>query len=333
MRRLWALVLALASCQPVSTRPLAPEAPVSLGSLEGFGFFRPSPAVEADLDGPQAASAGVLAVLLSLPEKERGRLLARWLPPVTVPLHVPEAIQAPMPPLDSVDVLTTLRSLHQTQGSRDLALAAFFVGPEAVMRVRQRSRLPPERLDLDQLSNRLPSRERRALRLAREARDLAVLFGLAWPVERDWRLTSRFGPRLHPIHGRQSEHRGVDIGVPEGTAVRAPADGVVIGVREGPVNGRSLELRHEAGVSTLYCHLSLVEVKQGQKVSAGERVARSGETGRVTGPHLHYQVRRAGTWLDPVSLRLSAEHLARPLPLPTEPRPEPRPEPIQAPAL
>ena len=121
------------------------------------------------------------------------------------------------------------------QGSRDLALAAFFAGPEPVARARQRLRLPPERISLEKLAGRLPRRE---LRYAREARNRAGLYALAWPVERDWRLSSPFGPRLHPLESKLREHPGVDISVPVGTAVRASAAGVVAGVREGPANGR-----------------------------------------------------------------------------------------------
>ncbi|MBM7118847.1 M23 family metallopeptidase [Archangium primigenium] len=319
-----ALVASLAACQPGSSRPLPSERPASRPEASSW-FFRPPFAVEADLDGTQAAAEAVRAVLLKLPEPERGRVLSRWLAPITVeppPAPGPTTLPAatPLSP-ESVDVLATLRGLYDTQGGRDLALAAFFLGPEPVDRARQRSRLPPERFGLEALANRLTRRERGLLRFVREARELSVLYGLAWPVERGWRLTSRFGPRVHPLIGKLSEHRGVDIGVPTGTAVRAPADGVVVGVREGPVNGQFLELRHEAGVHTVYCHLSLIEVKRGQKVSAGERVALSGETGRVTGPHLHYQVKHAGAWVDPVSLRVSAEHVARPLAWPAVPPP------------
>lgn len=103
--------------------------------------------------------------------------------------------ELPAPPKE-VDLLTTVRGLLESQGSRDLALAAFFLGPEPVARARQRLRLPPERISLEKLAGRLPKRE---LRYAREARKWAGLYGLAWPVERGWRLSSHFGPRFHPV--------------------------------------------------------------------------------------------------------------------------------------
>jgi murein DD-endopeptidase MepM/ murein hydrolase activator NlpD len=301
---LYVLVLALAGCQPgpiPTQRPPSDIIPVSTtwGDFKGRFFGSPVFSVEEDLDAAQAASEGIRAVLLSLPQKERGRLLTRWLPAAS-----------PAPP-EAVDLLTTVRGLLETQGSRDLALAAFFLGPEPVARARLRLRLPLERISLEKLAGRLPKRE---LRYAREARKWAGLYGLAWPVERGWRLSSGFGPRFHPLVGKRIEHHGVDIRVPVGTAVRAPAEGVVVGVRKGRTNGRWLELRHEGGLRTLFCHLSRVEVKPGQKVSRGELVARSGETGRVTGPHLHYQVKHSGAWVDPVGIRASADLVRSPLP-------------------
>ena len=322
------LLLALAGCQPASTRPIPTDAvPSEEGGSRLGWLFGPSYAVEADLDAVQAGVEGVRAVLSRASDKERLVLLNRWLALAPPRRPVAEGVLSPVdtaPLPEALDLLATLRGLYATQGSRDLALAAFFLGPEPVERARTRLKLPPERLSLEKLATRLTARERRTLRYVREARTQAILYGLTWPVERTWRLTSRFGSRLHPILGKEINHRGVDIGVPEGTPVRAPADGVVVGVREGKVNGQSLELLHEAGVRTLYCHLSLVEVKQGQKVQAGELVARSGETGRVTGPHLHYQVQHAGHWLDPVSLRVAPERVATPLPWPSPTVPAPR---------
>jgi murein DD-endopeptidase len=224
----------------------------------------------------------------------------------------------PLWPLAPLELLPTLSALFKTHGSADLTLAAFFLGPEAVTRALSRLKPPGERVDLDKLASRLPRGSAGALRYAREARTRALLFGLAWPVERSWRVTSRFGPRIHPILGGTSEHRGVDLGAPLGTEVHAAADGVVASVQDGPVNGRMLELRHEGGVRTVYCHLSQVEVKPGQKVRVGEPVAHSGATGRVTGPHLHYQVQFAGDWVDPVRIRASARLVAEPFPWESE---------------
>ena len=100
--------------------------------------------------------------------------------------------------------------------------------------------------------------------------------------------------------------------------MRAPAAGVVVGAREGNANGKWLALRHDNGLRTLFCHLSSMAVKAGQKVAVGEEIALSGETGRVTGPHLHYQVSQAGAWLDPVGIRASRALVVSPVPWKSE---------------
>jgi murein DD-endopeptidase MepM/ murein hydrolase activator NlpD len=83
-------------------------------------------------------------------------------------------------------------------------------------------------------------------------------------------------------------------------------------VLNGPINGHWLEVDHGDGVRTQYCHLSRVDVKRGQQVKAGELVALSGDTGRVTGPHLHYQVKWAREFVDPIGTRASPALVAAP---------------------
>ncbi len=112
-------------------------------------------------------------------------------------------------------------------------------------------------------------------------------------------LTSRFGLRTDPLTGQLREHDGVDVGAPEGTAIRATADGVVVfaGPRGG--YGFAVEVDHGDGVTTLYGHASELLVSAGQTVRAGQEIARVGSTGRSTGPHLHFEVRVGGRAVDP----------------------------------
>ncbi len=98
-------------------------------------------------------------------------------------------------------------------------------------------------------------------------------------------LYGRYGVR----EGRR--HDGIDLAAPEGTAVVAAAAGTVIYAGEQAAYGRILILRHEGGLVTLYAHNSRLLVKEGEKVARGEPIARVGETGRTTGPHLHFEVR------------------------------------------
>jgi murein DD-endopeptidase len=112
-----------------------------------------------------------------------------------------------------------------------------------------------------------------------------------YPFEGRYRLSSNFNPnRKHPVTGRISPHRGTDFAMPIGTAVQTPADGNVEKVGNHPLAGRYLVIRHDNGYRTRYLHLSKPLVSRGERVKMGERIALSGNTGRSTGPHLHYEV-------------------------------------------
>mgnify|MGYP002781422740 FL=1 len=95
-------------------------------------------------------------------------------------------------------------------------------------------------------------------------------------------------------------HKGVDIAAPKGTSIFASAEGRVIRAGYHPAGfGRFVEVRHPNGVTTLYAHMSRVDVSTGQRVDGGERVGLVGSTGFSTGPHLHFEVRRNGEALNP----------------------------------
>jgi len=127
-----------------------------------------------------------------------------------------------------------------------------------------------------------------------------------WPVE--GRVASSFGEREDPINGEGAFHTGVDIDAPYGTPVRAPADGTVTGAQMGAGYGREVTLDHGHDVVTLYGHLSAVAVYPGEHVTRGEVIGYVGESGRATGPHLHYEVRLHNVPVNPYKyLRLTYE--------------------------
>jgi len=127
-----------------------------------------------------------------------------------------------------------------------------------------------------------------------------------WPVE--GRVASSFGEREDPINGEGAFHTGVDIDAPYGTPVRASADGTVTGSQMGAGYGREVTLDHGHDVITLYGHLSAAAVYPGQHVTRGEVIGYVGESGRATGPHLHYEVRLHNVPVNPYKyLRLTYE--------------------------
>lgn len=131
-----------------------------------------------------------------------------------------------------------------------------------------------------------------------------------FPLAGDIKINSQFNPnRRHPVTRRISPHNGVDFKASVGTPVYAPADGVVSFAGYQRAAGYYVILRHINNYSTVYMHLSKYEVKRGQKVTAGQLIARSGNTGRTTGPHLHYEVRINDRPVNPLKIKLpTANH-------------------------
>jgi len=111
--------------------------------------------------------------------------------------------------------------------------------------------------------------------------------------------SSPFGLRADPFTGRPAHHSGLDLAAPDGTPVAASAPGVVVSAGERAGYGLAVEIDHGGGLTTLYGHASEVLVRPGQRVERGEPVALVGESGRATGPHLHFEVRTHGTPVDP----------------------------------
>jgi murein DD-endopeptidase MepM/ murein hydrolase activator NlpD len=113
-----------------------------------------------------------------------------------------------------------------------------------------------------------------------------------WPA-RGW-VTSDFGARLDPITAERVMHRGMDIATPHGQPVLSPSDGTVVFAGTEAGYGKVLVVDHGYGVKTRYGHLSEIFVKPGERVRRGGKIAAVGNTGRSTGPHLHYEVRVNG---------------------------------------
>jgi murein DD-endopeptidase MepM/ murein hydrolase activator NlpD len=121
----------------------------------------------------------------------------------------------------------------------------------------------------------------------------------SWPI--NGRLEGGFGMRIDPFSGEGAHHTGVDIIAPTGTIVRATGDGVVQSAEWSGGYGRLVVIDHGAGVHTWYAHLSKFNVLPGQEIRQGEIVGLVGSTGRVTAPHLHYEVRLGSIPVNPMT--------------------------------
>ncbi|MGL4208125.1 MAG: M23 family metallopeptidase [Candidatus Adiutrix sp.] len=117
------------------------------------------------------------------------------------------------------------------------------------------------------------------------------------------RLSSSFGNRRSPFGGGNREtHRGLDIPAPMGTLVSAPADGTILSAAQAGGYGLTLTIDHGYGLITRYAHLSAVLVEPGKDVKRGEKIAKVGNSGRSTGPHLHYETILGGVPVDPLKM-------------------------------
>jgi len=121
---------------------------------------------------------------------------------------------------------------------------------------------------------------------------------LSHPVRGSYRYTSSFGNRRDPKTGGWRRHNGTDIAGPLGTPIVATADGVVTFAGRQSGYGRLIKIRHKQGFETFFAHLNSINVKAGQKVSRGDKIGGMGNSGRSTGVHVHYEIRKDGNPLN-----------------------------------
>lgn len=163
--------------------------------------------------------------------------------------------------------------------------------------------LPDEALTLTRLSEELEhSRE--------HIKDIASLISLrthllnsipsSWPIKDGvGQRTSSYGPRYSPFTGTKSFHTGVDIAHRIGTSIVATADGTVVYAGYRGAYGYTVIIKHKFGYRTVYSHNYRLTVKENQKVRKGQVIAKMGQSGRATGPHLHYEIRLGSRRVDP----------------------------------
>ena len=166
----------------------------------------------------------------------------------------------------------------------------------------QPAQIPSLTAMVDDLQTQLSSREQQLgvlenLILTRELNKQVYPEGR--PVQEGW-ISSYFGRRSDPFTGFSAVHKGVDFAGPEGTVVSSVAAGLVTFAGERAGFGRMVEINHGNGLATRYCHNEKLLVKQGDMVRKGQDVSLMGSTGHSTGPHLHFEVLKNGSQVDPL---------------------------------
>lgn len=128
---------------------------------------------------------------------------------------------------------------------------------------------------------------------------------MRFPTVKQYRVSSNFNPRrLNPVTGRIAPHKGVDFALPIGTPVLAVGDGEIVVAKNGGAAGNYVAIRHGRQYMTRYMHMKKVLVKPGQKVKRGDRIGLSGNTGRSTGPHLHFEIWINNQAVNPLTAKL-----------------------------
>jgi len=166
----------------------------------------------------------------------------------------------------------------------------------------QPAQIPSLTAMVDDLQTQLSSREQQLgvlenLILTRELNKQVYPEGR--PVQDGW-ISSYFGRRADPFTGFSAVHKGVDFAGPEGTVVSSVAAGLVTFAGERAGFGQMVEINHGNGLATRYCHNERLLVKQGDMVRKGQEVSLMGSTGHSTGPHLHFEVLKNGSQVDPL---------------------------------
>ena len=164
-----------------------------------------------------------------------------------------------------------------------------------------RRQVEPEPEDLRRIA-----REQESLVRAFSTFSDSVLDTLAFDLPSEGRVSGGFGLRRFFNDEPRQPHSGLDIAAPEGTPIAAPAAGTVIEIGDYFFNGLTVVLDHGQGLVTMYNHLSRIDVAKGARVARGEKIGAVGQTGRVTGPHLHWSVSLNNARVDP-ALFLSSD--------------------------
>ncbi|MBQ8647227.1 MAG: M23 family metallopeptidase, partial [Oscillospiraceae bacterium] len=122
------------------------------------------------------------------------------------------------------------------------------------------------------------------------------------PLQGTLGVNSEYGWRRDPITWKKSFHTGVDLAAQEGQEVFSSGRGIVTETRHSDSYGNCVRIQHEGGVVTFYCHMQYIFVHQGERVDAGTRIGTAGQTGRTTGPHLHFELLLDGLRYDPAQV-------------------------------
>lgn len=156
------------------------------------------------------------------------------------------------------------------------------------------------RISLEQQERLLNEIEEEIAKAANPDQYKGAITGFIWPCPDYNRISSYFGPRPQPVPGASTNHKGIDLTAPYGTAILASASGIVTTAAHSNSAGNYIVIAHGNGMSTVYMHCSSLLVSVGDNVEQGEVIAKVGSTGYSSGNHLHFGIIKNGTYVDPL---------------------------------
>ena len=160
--------------------------------------------------------------------------------------------------------------------------------------IKNKRKVNPYKNDMTRI---LSDKKRINTALSTFSKNLPSSLLLHQPVQ--GRYSSPFGLRRYFNEQPRKPHSGLDIAAPEGTPIQAAGSGTIVETGDYFFNGNTIFIDHGKGLITMYCHLNKIDVITGQRVTRGEKIGAVGETGRVTGPHLHWSVSLNHALVDP----------------------------------
>ena len=282
------------------------EVQLKTSELEKFGTLvetsERSPVVDAI-----AQEVGVEAAFLDALVQVHGQCVSETRCTMSRPDHLPQLLDQ-FDLTDDVHLrdvahgLRTLQDRFPLLSSPSERITGLYIGPRmtkrAVTQAERSNLINPS--DIETFASFLPPGLRRgSLQQAAKALAFYRMRQMTWPLETTRRITSPFGPRVHPVTKQQKFHNGIDVAAPVGTPLQAPFAGNVARVSSDSVSGTYVKIDHGLGIETAYAHLSEVVVDERTHLAQHSLFAKTGVTGRTTGPHLHYIIRVDGQPVDP----------------------------------
>ncbi|MBP3242102.1 MAG: peptidoglycan DD-metalloendopeptidase family protein [Oribacterium sp.] len=206
---------------------------------------------------------------------------------------------------DSIQALLDEKTAELTAYSKKIATAENEIEEKQESINDLKAAIKAQEANIEAMEREIARQEEEARKNAEkngtEYKERTMTGGFKWPCPSSGTISSHFGSRESPTEGASSYHKGIDIAASTGSKVVAAAGGTVVIATYSASAGNYIMISHGSGTYTVYMHMSSLNVSEGDEVSQGETIGAVGSTGYSTGPHLHFGIRKNGSYVDPES--------------------------------